>query len=66
MLKYPRILSVSCEILKEFEINANITVKDGYSMGMQDIFLVVKSATVYPENKIKIVLVDGMHMTIKV
>lgn len=33
---------------------------------MQDISMIVKSAIVYPENKIKIVLIDGTHMAIKV
>ena len=35
-------------------------------MDMQDISMIVKSAIVYPENKIKIVLLDGTHMAIKV
>ena len=35
-------------------------------MDMQDISMIVKSAIVYPENKIKIVLIDGTHMAIKV
>mgnify|MGYP007020104045 CR=1 FL=1 len=28
--------------------------------------MIIKSVTVYSENKIKIVLIDGRHMTIKV
>ena len=52
--------------MKELSIDADITINATHSMDMQDISLVVKSATVYPENKIKIVLIDGTHMTIKV
>jgi site-specific DNA recombinase len=66
MRKYPQILLVSEEIMKELSIDVDITINAAFSMDMQDISLVVKSATVYPENKIKIVLIDGTHMTIKV
>ena len=64
MRKYPQILSVLGEILKEFSIDVDITINDIYSIDMQDISMLVKSATVYPENKIKIVLIDGTHMTV--
>lgn len=66
MRKYSQILSVSQEIAKELSIDADVTINDAYSMDMQDISMIVKSAIVYPENKIKIVLIDGTHMTIKV
>ena len=66
MRKYSQILSVSQEIAKELGIDADVTINDAYSMDMQDISMIVKSAIVYPENKIKIVLIDGTHMTIRV
>ena len=66
MRKYSQILSVSQEIAKELSIDADVTINDAYSMDMQDISMIVKSAIVYPENKIKIVLIDGTHMTIRV
>ena len=62
--KFPQIKSISQDIIRELDLDVEFTVAMAYSADMQDISIVVKSATVYPENKIKEVLIDGIYMKI--
>lgn len=62
--KFPQIKSISQDIIRELGLDVKFTVAMSYSADMQDISMVVKSATVYPENIIKVVLIDGTYMRI--
>lgn len=62
--KFPRIKSLSQDIIRELGLDVEFTVAMSYTADMQDISMVVKSATVYPENIIKVILIDGTNMKI--
>ena len=62
--KFPQIKSISQDIIRELGLGVKFTVAMSYSVDMQDISMVVKSATVYPKNIIKVVLIDGTYMRI--
>ena len=62
--KYPSIKNISYDILHELSISADLIISPDYEMDLQDISMVVTSATVYPNNTVKIKLIDGSRMTI--
>ena len=64
--KYPVIKQISHDILHELGMATEFEIKQDYAMDVQDISLVVKSATVYPEKIIKIEMIDGSRMTIDI
>lgn len=64
--KFPQIKSISQDVIRELDLDVEFTVAMSYSADMQDISMVVKSATVYPENIIKVVLIDATYMRISV
>ena len=62
--RYPQIKTVAQDIMRELGIGASFAIRNAYSMDNQDISIVVRSATVYPQNRIIVKLVDGTRMTI--
>ena len=62
--KYPQIKIVLQNIFLNLVISAEVIFKKSYIKDIQDISIVVSSATVFPNGILKIELIDGSRMKI--
>ena len=63
--KYPKIKNTLQRIFLNLGIAAEVILKKSYIKDIQDISIVVSSATVFPNGILKIELIDGSRMRIK-
>lgn len=63
--KYPRIKVILSKIFLSLDINIEIIIKKSYIKDIQDVSIIVSSATVFPNGILKIELIDGSRMRIK-
>lgn len=61
-IKYPAIKSTCAAVMEEVGVKARLQVKNSYIYDLQDLTMIVDSATVYPNKTVKIELIDGTKM----
>ncbi len=61
-IKYPVIKSTCIAVMEEVGVKARLQIKNSYIRDVQDLTMIVDSATVYPDRSVKIELIDSTKM----
>lgn len=64
-IKCPAVKRTCADVMEEAGVKAGLQVKNSYIHDMQDLSMIVDSATVYPDKTVKIKLIDSTEMKLR-